>query len=172
MGGLIGKILSYTREKINGVTVSRVKINGGAGENRTATEFRSAGDDSSPLPGDYSVALRVPGTNKYVVVGHIDPDNPPESEPGEKKIYSRGATGEIAAFIQLKKDGSVLVSNGLQNGTIEIDALTGSIVASSPFIRLGNGELVPVVDGVVTPKCTCTYMGLHLQGSATVMATS
>jgi phage gp45-like len=68
----------------------------------------------------------------------------------------------------------ILKSQGL--GGIEIRT-GGNVTVFATQIKLGEGDvtqggipLVSVIDGVVTPKCACSYMGMHTQGSASVLA--
>lgn len=121
MGGLIGRVLSYTRiaERF-GAKVSDVKLDPGGGANETGEHFQAANQDAVPLPGDYLVTVRVQRTGGQVVVGIIDPKQQQTAEPGEHRIYARDADGKQVVQLHMKKDGAARMDNA--NGFIELQA--------------------------------------------------
>lgn len=145
---LTGKVKSFTRFE----RLSRVKADVGGGDIRTPTHYSAPGDDSQPLPSDYVVMVRVPGTGKYVAVGYLDPNDEQKAGAGEKRIYSRAADGSAVAGVYLKDNGNVVVTAGV-NGSAPA-ALTlsanGSIKGqnNNGFFELAaNGDFI--VNGIV-----------------------
>jgi len=90
--------------KILGFIDTKIKIDGGGGNIKTASLYSSAGDDSLPLSTDHVVAISIAQSGAVVVVGI---KNKITVKPGEKKIFSRQANGEIAASIYLKENGVI-----------------------------------------------------------------
>lgn len=103
----MGRIGRWINAKIDayitGVIESRFDYN------ISARLYGPAGDDSPPLDDDRIALMKIDGSGKWVAVGVlVKSDN---AEPGEKKLYSRDANGNVKAEIYLKKDG-VMELNG------------------------------------------------------------
>ena len=112
MGGLIGRLRSFVRTTRNGIPVSDVKIDPGGGPYFTAEHFAPVGDDSHPLPSDFTYSDPAPQNGRYAVLGYVDPINALVAEPGEKRIYGRDAgSGEVVVQLRLRNDGSAEVFN-------------------------------------------------------------
>lgn len=100
--GLVGTIKEFLRTTLEGsVPVTDVKIDEGGDDNTTAELYQPSGFDGNPLPDDFVVAMRVPGKDRFVVVGYLDPINEPTTEPGETRAYSRDADGNILCAVKL-----------------------------------------------------------------------
>jgi hypothetical protein len=70
----------------------------------TAQHFSDAGGDSAPLPRD-SVALEESaGAGAVQVSGYCDPRNACQSDPGEKRIYSRAADARFDHNLKLTQE--------------------------------------------------------------------
>lgn len=93
----------------------------------TAEHTAPIGDDSRPLPGDYAVISSAAGTGRQSIVGYFDPANDPKTQPGEKRIYARDASGAMVVELWLKNTGEVLINNGAgtfvmePGGTVDIN---------------------------------------------------
>lgn len=118
--GLRGIIADVVRVLRGDVTVSDVAMDSGGSVNATGELYQPAGEDSQPLPGDIALMQRAESTSgEHDCIGFIDPQNTPESNPGEKRLYARNATtGAIVATVWLKNDGTVLVENS--SGSMEL----------------------------------------------------
>lgn len=138
--GLIAKLLSFTRTKVDGAHVSDVKIDPGGGANITAQHFGCPGDDSAPLPNDFVATTGAPGSGTEQVTGYIDPKNEPKAAAGEKRIYSRDSDGAVVAVVWLKNDGTVVIENG--NGSIEM-ASGGDVTINGVTIDTGGNVSAP-----------------------------
>ncbi len=77
--------------------------------NISARLYGPAGDDSPPLDDDRIALMKIDGSGKWIAVGVLMKSD--SAEPGEKKLYSRDANGNVKAEIYLKKDG-VMELNG------------------------------------------------------------
>ena len=117
--GLIAFLKSFTRTEQNGAKVSDVKIDIGGGDIATAEHFSTPGDDSAPLPGDYTISVNIERAGGRVIVGYLDPKNDQKAGLGEKRIYSRKADGSNAVDLWLKADGSVILANELGSFTLQ-----------------------------------------------------
>ncbi len=120
MGGLIGKLLSFVRAERNGAKLSDIKIDVGGGEVLTAELAQGSGDDAVPLPDDYAMTVRAPGSGRLVVVGYVEPDAEQTAIAGERRLYSRDETRAEVAQFHLKNDGTAVLSNA--NGTFTLAA--------------------------------------------------
>lgn len=99
MGGMIAKVLSFVGRS--------VKIDPGGGAIITGKHFAPPGDDSQPLAGDYCTAISTPQSGRAAVVGYTQSAPESKAGPGEKRIYSRDASGAVIAEIHLKNDGTI-----------------------------------------------------------------
>lgn len=131
---MIGRLLSFARRTIDGAPVADAKIDPGGENARTVQHFAPAGDDSHPLPGDTVLAVEAGGSGEAQAVGYIDPVNPGEAGPGEKRLYARDADGNVVAQVWLKNDGELVVEStegGAQvrvapDGTVHLADETGA----------------------------------------------
>jgi len=107
----IGRILTSIFTKKNGFDVLEVKAELNKDENITAERYSPSGDDSVPLPDDAGCFIPRDESGVYLVNGFIDPKNKSVSLPGEKRFYSRDDSGNIKAYIYLRKD-EIIELNG------------------------------------------------------------
>ena len=139
--GRIAKLLSFVRSSKNNAKVSDVKVDPGGGANITAEHFSPAGDDSSPLPGDYVALNSDSGAGRYTAIGYIDPLNDPKSNAGDKRIYARDeSTGVVVAEFWLKNTGEISCSNG--NGYFAL-AENGDFIANGVIIGSDGKVEIP-----------------------------
>lgn len=97
-----------------------------------ALTARSAGDDAPPMEGDRLVLVRIEGTGDHLIAGVVDGVDS-SVEAGERKLYSRDASGSVAATLYLRRDGTIVLND---NCVINTD---GTILA--PDIKLGIAQL-------------------------------
>lgn len=105
-------------------------------------QFGPAGDDYHPLQGDYLAIVDVPRQNGGVVVGAVDPVNPGQAEPGERRIYARDGSGAVIATIWAYNDGRVRVFNGNGGATLAADGSATVTTPSSSLAMSANGQTV------------------------------
>ena len=74
-----------------------------------------AGVDSRPLLDDIAIGVRLPGSDEWAIVGYLDLKNGSTVSPGETKVYSREASGDIAIAIDLKKNGTIELGGNADN---------------------------------------------------------
>lgn len=109
--GLVAFLKSFVRTERHGSKVSDAVVDIGGGVLLTCEHFDSLGADSHPLPGDYAIITRVPGSGRAQVVGYLDPKNLQLAKAGEHRTYSRNGSGEQVAQVWQKEDGSIEISN-------------------------------------------------------------
>lgn len=139
--GLVGKLLSFARLTRNGAEVSDTKLDPGGGANVTAPHFASPGDDSHPLPGDYVLGVRVPGSGTWAAAGYLDPKNSGAAQAGEKRLYARDAAGVEIVQLHLKADGTATLFNDSGSVTLQPDGSAVSVSPGGTFELLANGEI-------------------------------
>jgi hypothetical protein len=137
--GRIAEVLSIERTSDG----TAIKVDPGGGANVTAQHFADAGDDSQPLPGDFTALEDSSGAGAEQVSGYHDPKNAGQAGPGEKRIYSRNADGAPVAEVWLKANGEVVIKVLASSAPITIES-TGPIVVKSPDVRLGDAPGRPV----------------------------
>lgn len=120
--GLIAGIKEFTRAVRRGAKVNDIKLDTGGGFIRTGEMFGPVGDDAQPLPTDQPILIRSVGSGRYAVIGFLDPINAGETEPGERRIYSRSSAGAVTGYVWFKTDGTVGI-NGLINHAVQYEAL-------------------------------------------------
>lgn len=158
--GLITKVLSVVDVVRNGLTLSDIKGDPGAGANQTSEHYGPAGDDSKPLPGDYYISEKIPGSGRGVAVGYLDPTNAPESGPGEKRLYSRDSGGAVVAEVWLKNDGTITAENDSVAAELKPDG--------SAIIDNGIGSHEIAADGTVTTTSGIGSLTMTPTGLATL----
>lgn len=164
--GLIARLLSFTRTKVDGAHVNDVKVDPGGGANVTAQHFGCPGDDSVPLPDDFVATTSAPGSGTELVIGYIDPKNEPKAEAGEKRIYSRDSDGAVIAVVWLKNDGTIVVANG--SGSIEM-APGGDVTINGVKIDTSGNVSAP---GEVTAMAQAAPVNLSTHQHPTAMGPS
>lgn len=138
----ITKILSVARVTRNDSKITDVTIDPGGGANKTAEDFRPAGDDAHPLTTDFALASATQRSGGEAVIGYLDPVNEPKAQPGDKRIYGRDVeSGAQVCEVWLKNDGSVLVSN--ENGSVLLRSDGGTLVTTpeSTFDAKADGSI-------------------------------
>lgn len=145
--GFIGKVLSFIRVVRGDTKTSDVKVSTGGDVNLTVDHFSDVGDDSQPLPDDYTALVSHNGEGRLSAVGYIDPANEQKSNAGEKRIYARDSNGAQVVELWLKNDGSAILSNG--TGKIELLA-NGNVVLNTVVIDVAGNISTPA--SITTPS--------------------
>ena len=123
-----------------------VKVDRGSSDNVTAKHFSDPGNDSLPLPKDYSALSNASGTGRQTAVGYRDSKNAGKASPGEKRIYSRSNDGTEIAEVWLKNSGEISITNGvgvftmLPNGDVVINGVR--ILADGSDVILASGRSI------------------------------
>lgn len=129
----ISWVKSFFRTEREGVKVTDVKVDPGAGANVTPHHYAGPGDDSAPLPSDRVVIVRDLRTGVEVAVGYLDPKSPQKAVPGEFRGQARNAAGDEVAQIWLKKTGEAILSNALGSAVL---GAAGSFLFTMPLSTL------------------------------------
>jgi hypothetical protein len=134
--GRIAEVLSVERVVADGVHVREVRCDPGGGAAITAQQFACSGDDSEPLPGDFAMLEDSAGAGTETVVGYHDPKNEQKAVGGERRLYSRGPTGEVVAEFWMKTNGEIVVQ--VFNAAAFTLKTDGPLNLDSPDVRLGK----------------------------------
>lgn len=118
--------------------------------------FSSHGQTS--VPDDDSECIAIQFGHRTIVISGADRRIAPELAAGDVAVHT-----DKDQYVILKKAGGIELRTA------------GNVTVYAAQVRLGENDLpavplVPVQDGVVTPKCVCAFAGMHVQGSATVLA--
>ncbi len=154
--GRIAKLLSFVRTLRNGANLSDVEANPGGSPNITGSHFADPGDDSNPLPGDYVALITDLGTGRENIVGYLDIKNLQKSAAGDKRIYSRDASGAQISEVWLKNDGTILSQNSAvscqldPSGTATIQNAAGSITLQADGEVNINGARITTDGDIVS----------------------
>lgn len=116
--GILRQFVRFTR---GGAKGSQATVDPGGGANIRCEHFASPGDDSYPLPGDYVALIDGPGTGRRLAIAYADPVNTRFAAEGEKRTYSRDATGAVQATVWLRNDGGAIITNAA-GGNIFLNA--------------------------------------------------
>jgi len=156
--GRIGGVLSFLRTLRRKAKVTEVKCDIGGGYIVTGQQFAPSGDDSMPLPGDYSVLMDTTGTGNIALLGYVDPLDQQLALPGEKRLYARNVEGFVVATAHLKNDGTIISWNGKVSTTMNPDGSSTLTNGSGTQTLLANGDInlngvVIKPDGtIISPK--------------------
>lgn len=169
--GLIVKVLSFARKLVNGVWSSDVKSDPGGGANITGAHFSAPGDDSFPLKTDFAIAVPIPNSGGFVIVGYADPLNIKKGTEGEKRIYGRDSAGAEVNEIRLKPDGSILISRGTSeielkaDDSIKLSNGLGAIELKADGSIDMNGAIITVAGDVISS--TGKSLSTHIHSGVT-----
>ena len=109
----------------------------------TAPHFADPGDDSLPLPGDYTALDESSGAGGEHATGYADVRNAGKALAGEKRIYARDAIGAVVGDLWLRRDGTIIGTNA--GGTLTLSpAGVLSVSGSSDAAALAS-----VVDAMI-----------------------
>ena len=187
----IGEVVQLERDvNSQGAKIDKVMLDMGGGINNhiEGKFYTTLGDDSNPLPLDYGVLTPTnkDGGGSGLVTGFLDIISDKKAEPGEKRIYARDSTGQPVAEIYLKKDGSLLISNGsgnvdlLANGNINLNGVvidtSGNISNATSITSVGtiDGTTITgstdVIAGTISGK-SHVHSGVTTGGGSTLEPT-
>tara|TARA_R110002153_G_C13332612_1_gene498605 strand:- start:23772 stop:24341 length:570 start_codon:yes stop_codon:yes gene_type:complete len=165
--GRVARLISFVRATSGTAKTSDVTVDRGGQDNRTPQHFSDPGDDSFPLPTDFTHLEGQAGTGRDSVVGYVDPKNLQKSTSGDKRIYARDASGDQVVEVWLKSTGDAVTENG--SGSVELKAdgsITGTNSAGSFSLQAGGNFVVNgvIIDasGNVTIPTSLTLNGKEL----------
>lgn len=157
--GRLGIVKIFERIVRGSAEGAEITADPGGGALVRSLHFGSPGDDAPPLRGDYVVLIPGPGSGRTLAVAYADPKNAGEADPGERRVYARGATGDVVAVIWLKGDGSIQISNA--SGEIVLGA-AGTIQLNGVTIDPAGNITVPGGGSVSSPSVVAN--GKELDG--------
>lgn len=144
--GLLGIATDYNVGKYRGgkkdVAIDTFKS---AGNDLTSMSALGPGFEVHPAPGENIVVAQVGNSNSFLVtVGGVNQEIVPDTEKGERRIYSVSADGKtIKAKVKWKNDG-VLEINGASSFAVKFEELQTALNA---FVLAVNANLALKLDG-------------------------
>ena len=151
--GLMGIAADYRAGKYRGgtKTVSISTINESA-DPKTSLNCFSPGIEINPANGENLVFVRIKGSSSFLVtIGGINQNIAPDTDRGERRIYSVSADGEtIKAKAKFKNDGT-LELNGASSFAVKFEELQTALNALVVAI---NTNLALKLDGGGTAGTT------------------
>jgi hypothetical protein len=105
------------------------------------------------------------------VLGFTDTKNAGVAERGEKRLYSRDASGAPVAAVWLKSDGSILITNS--SGSF-LMAASGDVIINGVTIK-ANGDIdapglieAPTIEAATSLKVLSKELNAHVHPGVTV----
>jgi hypothetical protein len=127
--GRIGEIVEFRPVTVDGDEAVEITVDLGAGDVVTVVYAEPTGYFSRPLEGDLAIIAELDGAEEYALIGIVDVSNANALATGEVVFYSRGADGNVAAYVNLKNTGEIIV--GQANASIQIGQ-TGNVTITNP----------------------------------------
>lgn len=129
--GKIGRVTKWLFERLRLMPAAGpvIQITGGDGEARQVELYHPPGVSSAPAPDDAAVLIPVRRGYRVAVATHnykieINP------ESGGTTIYSTNAAGDtVQARLDLKPDGTIAISNQVEDWKTVLDALVDELIA-------------------------------------------
>ena len=138
----IARLKQFVRSTRAGTPITRVTGDPGGGANRSMDHYSAPGDDAHPLENDYVFAGEIRGSGRHAALGYQDPVNAPQTNAGEKRIYSRDpATGEVIAEAWLRNDGAIIISGPSAAVEMMPDGATNIQNGNAAWTQAANGAL-------------------------------
>jgi len=153
IGTVTGQEIRENRD--GGVDVRLLQVRMAGDDIQTVQYMPLAGDDSPPMVEDLVAVVPI-GPAFQVALGVRD-SVVPSAAVGEKRIYSRDASGAIIASAHLKADGAIAlegkdISLTLNaDGTLEIANVLGAAELKADGSWDINGVLIDVVGNLAVP---------------------
>lgn len=105
---------------------------------KTAPVVSAFGDDAAPLEGMTAIYAETTANSQPYIIGYINTDH--LAELGEKRIYSKTAAGELAAFVWCKNTGDLQL-NGADHTAVRFAPLNTALANQNLKI---NQELAKI----------------------------
>lgn len=149
--GFLAVAAGYKKDKyLSGtktVAISEVKM---GAQPYTAQHCFGPGIEINPANGENLVISRMKGSSRYMVtIGGVNQDILPDTDRGERRIYSVSSDGAtIKAIAKFKNDG-VLELNGASSFAVKFEELETAFNTLKSEYNLHNHPTAPT--GPVTP---------------------
>lgn len=127
---------------------------------KTAFESAPFGDDSNPLADMTAIYAHTSENGEAVVIGYINENQ--IAQPGEKRLYSLNAAGQVQTYVYLKADG-VLELGGAAKSAIRYEDLDSSL---QNLVTLINAELAKIQTGIIAAGGTYPKQDVSIDTSA------
>lgn len=167
--GRIARLISFVRATAGTAKTSDVTVDRGGADNRTPQHFSDPGDDSFPLPDDFTHLEGQAGTGRDSVLGYVDPKNQQKATAGDKRIYARDPeTGNQVVEVWLKSDGSAITTNANGSYALNADGSQKGQNANGSFELKANGDFL--VNGVTIDSAGNVTVPTSLQVNSVEVA--
>lgn len=109
---------------------------------KTALESSPFGIDSSPIKDMTAIYSNTSNDAESVIIGYIN--NNQIAEQGETRLFSLDSSGNLKAFIHLKKDG-VIELNGDSNFVVKYNELQNVLNTLATNINTENAKIAVAI---------------------------
>lgn len=144
--GIFSVVTGYIKDKFRGGSNTiAINISKSGVKDQTSMSCFGPGIEINPADGENLVLTRMGNSNSFVVsVGGVNQNIEPDTERGERKIYSVSEDGtEIKAFIKLKNDGGIEIISTGTDVTVTNDNGSFSLKENGQFDVNGNFTVDP-----------------------------
>ena len=111
---------------------------------KTADVVAPFGDDSAPLKDMTAIYAETTNVGESVVIGYINTNQ--IALPGEKRIFSLDASGNLSTYIHLQTDGTMHLGGNTDN-VVQYNPLLTGLVANDDLV---NAELAKIAIAIGT----------------------
>lgn len=136
------KILSTSFDKLKSRVVKFTRF--GLNDTQTATEVTAFGIDSNPLENMIAVYAETASKGDTVIIGYINKDQ--LAAPGEMRLFSKAANGDLKTFIWLKANGKIQLGGDADNA-VRYSELKNTVDSINQFL---NQQLPLIAAGIST----------------------
>lgn len=146
------KVISTLHDAMNRLLIKVYRY--GTSDVQTPLQANPAGIDSNPIKDMVAVYAATDDKGTKVIIGYLNKNQ--LSQPGEARMFSTDADGNIKTFVWVKNDGKIQLggtANNLVFYAAMNDAINKTLIGLVPQLQL---ELTKIATGIVAGGGTYT----------------
>lgn len=134
----------------------------GRSDVREVLEVMPYGEDSVPIENLRGIYAETGEKGKKVLLGYINKNQ--LSNPGEKRIFSTDADGNLAIAFHLKNDGTAELGGSVDN-LIRFSSLNSSLIQQANDINVELAKIAVAINAIVPNSYTPTPITINIDQS-------